>query len=256
MEIQQTISPTRYAICYAPEPQSPLWRFGSRWLGWDADNRQKVDPLPVAGIACERIASITQMPRKYGFHATLKPPFQLARDYDLSMLDESLEAFTVARRSFDVPSLELAALDGFIALLPRKACPELECLAADCVSQFDIFRAPIGQEKRKESRTVELTARQKTLAETWGSAYVMEEYRFHMKLTVPLVEEERRSVLDCLKDHAKGVCKRKPWNFGSLTLMRQKGPDEPFHTLKRYPIRTNSSNRWPIKGRWPVKTRW
>ncbi len=249
MERQDAASDTRYAICYAPEPLSPLWRFGSRWLGWDADNRKKTEPLCIDGIAYGRIASITQMPRKYGFHATLKPPFQLAPGYDLSMLDESLEAFAVARRAFKVPALELAALDGFVALLPQETCPTLEGLAADCVCQFDPFRATDGELPRK----AEMTSRQKTLCETWGSAYVMEEYRFHMKLTEPLVDVERRTVLECLRDHAKMVCKRKPWHFGALTLMRQKGPDEPFHTLKRYPIRTYAPNRGPWKSRWPVR---
>ncbi len=79
----------------------------------------------------------------------------------------------------------------------------------------------------------------------------MEEYRFHMRLTDLLAEEERRSVMTCLKDYAKAVCRRKPWNFGALTLMRQKGPNEPFHTLKRYPIRASATqSRSFLRAHW------
>ncbi len=68
----------RYAVYFAPDPASPLTRFGASWLGYDVASGAPVAQPAVAGIAAERLRAITAEPRRYGFHATLKPPFALA----------------------------------------------------------------------------------------------------------------------------------------------------------------------------------
>ena len=68
----------RYAIYFAPPPASPLARFGRQWLGRDAETGEAVATPAHAGVAPERLAAWTASPRRYGFHATLKPPFRLA----------------------------------------------------------------------------------------------------------------------------------------------------------------------------------
>src|SRR5229473_956510 len=62
----------RYAIYFSPEDATALGRFGRQWLG-GADAR-----AAVPGFSLDRLAEITAEPRRYGFHATLKPPFALA----------------------------------------------------------------------------------------------------------------------------------------------------------------------------------
>src|SRR5690554_5056560 len=65
----------RYAIYYAPEPGSPLDRFGAAWLGRSAWTGEPVAQPAVEGLDPEQLAAMTAEPRLYGFHGTLKPPF-------------------------------------------------------------------------------------------------------------------------------------------------------------------------------------
>ena len=72
----------RYAIYYAAAPGSELDRFGANLLGYDAWSGEDL-PFP-DGVA-ERMPDwrdLTQDPRKYGFHATLKAPLALGRKQD------------------------------------------------------------------------------------------------------------------------------------------------------------------------------
>ena len=66
---------TRYAIYYAPDP-GPLADFGAAWLGWDIASGRAVAP-PDIGPLPRPVEEITRTPRKYGLHATIKPPFRL-----------------------------------------------------------------------------------------------------------------------------------------------------------------------------------
>ena len=68
----------RYAIYFAPRPRRALARFGAAWLGWDAEAGADRDGPELAGLPRPR-AEIVATPRRYGFHATLKAPFRLAR---------------------------------------------------------------------------------------------------------------------------------------------------------------------------------
>ena len=66
----------RYAVYFAPEGGSALWRFGCAWLGWDAETGAECAMPDPPGLPAPREA-LTRAPRRYGFHATLKPPVLL-----------------------------------------------------------------------------------------------------------------------------------------------------------------------------------
>ena len=67
----------RYAVYFAPPVATPLGQVGSWWLGRNAETNECITPPGVAGLAPERLAALTEAPRRYGFHATLKPPMRL-----------------------------------------------------------------------------------------------------------------------------------------------------------------------------------
>ncbi|MEN3351695.1 MAG: hypothetical protein V7632_5330, partial [Bradyrhizobium sp.] len=69
----------RYAIYHAPAPDSVLHRFGSTMLGYDAASG---DDLRFPDGVTPDWRELTQDPRKYGFHATLKAPISLADGKD------------------------------------------------------------------------------------------------------------------------------------------------------------------------------
>lgn len=238
---------TRYAIYYSPEPESPLWRFGSRWLGYDSATGDEMKRLKIKGLDERRVAEITATARGYGFHATLKPPFRLAKGYDRAMLDEALEAFVSSHAPFKVPGLEIADLDGFLAFRPKKPSPELEAFAAECVQAFDDFRAPPTEAELEKRLKADLSKSQKALLEKWGYPYVMEAFRFHMTLTDRLEKVERKAVQTALTAQAKEDLDAKAWVLDTITLMRQKDAGEPFQVVKCYPLTKPAKTRWPLK---------
>src|SRR5690242_2952145 len=116
-------TPRRHAIYFAPPADSALARFAAAWLGRDAGTGARLAPPSVTGLDDDLIERITAEPRRYGFHATLKPPFALAAGRTEAELIAELGAFAATRLSFAAPPLRLAALGRFLALIPEGPAP-------------------------------------------------------------------------------------------------------------------------------------
>ena len=91
---------------------------------------------------------LTRDPRKYGFHATLKAPMTLAPGQTEAELLAACEIFAGTPRPIPVIRPVVDSISGFIAVVPAEPSAELERLAADCVREFDCFRAPLTPEDR------------------------------------------------------------------------------------------------------------
>ena len=87
----------RYAIYGAPERATPLWHFGNRVLGRDAETGENIAQIVPPGFSAEEWHGFTASPRRYGFHATLKAPFALAPGRSEDELHEAVRAFAAAR---------------------------------------------------------------------------------------------------------------------------------------------------------------
>jgi putative phosphonate metabolism protein len=225
----------RYAVYFTLEPASALARFGAAWLGHDAAADQSVAQPAVAGIDRERLQAITAEPRRYGFHATLKPPFALAEGTDAAELDEAVRAFAGDFPAFAAPPLRLARLAGFWALTLSEPCPAMDLLAALCVSELDRFRAPPPPEEVARRRRAGLSSAQEALLARWGYPYVMEEFRFHMTLTSRLDGGEGDAVGLALAPLVEPFC-RMPVRIDALSLFRQDRRDARFRLLCRYTL--------------------
>ena len=189
----------RYAIYYAPAQGSFLDQFGAEMLGYDAWIGAG---LPFPGGVVEQMPDwreLTQDPRKYGFHATLKAPMSLNGRRE-SELHAACADF--ARQPRLIPKITpvVNPISGFIAVIPEGRSTELEQFAADCVRAFDPFRAPLAAEDRARRNPSRLTPRQVEYLDRWGYPYVMEEFRFHMTLTGRLDETRRETVLTMLRE--------------------------------------------------------
>ena len=68
----------RFAVYLVPLSASALWERACRWLGRDPESGAVYAQPAVPGFAAEEIRALTQSPRNYGFHGTLKAPFRLA----------------------------------------------------------------------------------------------------------------------------------------------------------------------------------
>ena len=225
----------RYALYYAPRPDEALAAFGRRWLGRDVDRGADVDRLSVDGLSPDDLAAVTAEPRRYGFHGTLKPPFTLADGRAADGLVAAVAAFAGRRSTVDLGRLKLAQISGFIALVPRDASAGLNALAADCVRQFDRFRAPADAAELARRRASGLTPRQDEFLTRWGYPYVMDEFRFHLTLTGKLAEPLRSAAWDALVPLTAPLC-AVPVEVRDVVLFEQPDRATPFRVVARYAL--------------------
>jgi putative phosphonate metabolism protein len=217
----------RYAIYYTPEPGSALDRFGTELLGYDATTGEDIAfPAGIPQLA-PGWHELTRDPRKYGFHATLKAPLSLPPGKTEAELLAACEAFAKIPRPIPVISPVVGSISGFIAVVPAEPSAELEQLAADCVEQFDAFRAPLTGEDRARRNPSMLTPRQRDYLGRWGYPYVMEDFRFHMTLTGRLPPEHHGPVLTMLKDRFSAL-DLKMLSIDRIALLRQDDADSRF----------------------------
>ena len=189
----------RYAIYFAAGADSALSRFGAELLGYDVYTGDEM-PFPAdASRVAPDWRDVTADPRKYGFHGTLKAPMALAPGRTEAELIAVCAAF--AGKARPMPSIRpvVDSISGFIAVIPTEPVGTLQQLAADCVREFDDFRAPMTAEDRARRKPDKLTERQRDYLDRWGYPYVMEEFRFHMTLTGRLDAERRGPILEMLQ---------------------------------------------------------
>ena len=74
-------------------------------------------------------------------------------------------------------------LSGFTAIVPGRANPAVNALAADCTTIFDAFRAPMSPQERARRLASGLNQSQIENLDRWGYPYLFADFRFHMTLT-------------------------------------------------------------------------
>ncbi len=222
----------RYAIYYAPEPGSPLDAFGRSWF----DSSAMSKPVAAARLTPQRIAELSEGSRRYGFHGTLKPPFELNPATTLGSLLDAARIFARTLSPIEIPPLELAIIGKFIALTPTTQSAALEKLSAACVRAFEAFRVPLTEEQLENYKQNRLTVHQEQMLEHWGYPYVMEEFRFHISVTDRIDDPtEREDVMTALETLAASVL-GKPIVVRDLTVFGQAGIDEPMLAIERIPF--------------------
>jgi hypothetical protein len=173
--------PARYAIYWAPDRAHPLWIAGCDWLGRDAERPD----------APERDEEGRDVPRRYGFHATLKAPMRLREGRTEDDLLAALHVIAAEIAPFAMPALEVRMLEDFIALqtvVPVAPADPLQRLADRCVVGLDAFRdAAVAEDIARRSAGV--TGRQHALLHEYGYPFVLDEWRFHMTLSNSLAPD-------------------------------------------------------------------
>ena len=217
----------RFAVYYAPAATSGLARFATSWLG--------EKPCCVPGIPDDLHRDIVHIPRTYGFHATLKAPFTLAPGTTFDALASATASLAAGFTAFRAPPLDLASVDGFLALVLREPCPAMHDLAKACVTELDHFRAPLTDGERERRQSPGLSARQETLLDRWGYPFVLDEFRFHMTLTRRLDESLRARIAGLLGHRMAGLIGQE-WCVDSISLFHQASRDECFVMRARYSL--------------------
>jgi putative phosphonate metabolism protein len=223
----------RYAVYFVPAAQSVLYLFGSALLGYDCYTGTELrfpQALPVPEPAWREL---TQEPRRYGFHATLKAPFHLADGADET---ELLEAFHTFCRSEAVAAAftpVVTVVEGFIAIVPSASEPAVDRLAAAAVTAFDRFRAPLNAHDRARRLAADLSERQAQHLERWGYPYVFEDFRLHLTLTGRLSAERQTIILPFLRERFAAIRGPGPVRIDAIALLRQDDAQARFRILSR-----------------------
>ena len=182
----------RVAVYYAPALDDPLWDAGAAWLGRDPE-RNTVLP----GVA----PGLTEEAARYGFHATLKPPMRLRPGVSWESVVTAAGAVAAGMPRFDLPRLEVADLEGFLALRETVPCPALQALSDAAVAGLDGLRAAPDAAELARRRKGGLSAAQEANLVRWGYPYVFGTWFFHMTLTRRLAAAERATVLPAAVAH-------------------------------------------------------
>ena len=232
----------RYAIYFTPAPDNLLTKDGSRWLGRDVFTGKLLDPPDALTMPVEQWRELVAEPRRYGFHATLKAPFELRQGRTETELMDAFKAFAASAMPFEVPRLVIGQLGPFFALVPQALHPPLQSFAASVVEAFEPFRAPLSDEDVARRRPERLTGAQRANLAHWGYPYVMDEFRFHMTLTGPeastlsaQVHEELRRRFSAHHDA--------PLAVGGLGLFIERSRGEPFIVHHWQPLGVPHDNR-------------
>ena len=227
----------RYAIYFIPALHSPWWSAGCHWLGRCAATGQLLKQPHIAGVDAQQLRHWTSDPRRYGWHATLKAPFELHSDKSVSLLLRAMHALAQELPAFDLPPLQVSTEGGFLALRPVGHTPAIEDTAAACVTRLHDFAQPLNEADLARRRKAPLTAAQDHMLRQWGYPWVLDEFKFHLSLTGPLegmTERERQALIQAAQTQFETLS---PCRFAHIALFvePQKGAD--FQWLESVELR-------------------
>jgi putative phosphonate metabolism protein len=224
---------TRYAIYFVPPANSDLYRFGAVFLGFDCYTGADLGCPDDVELTAVEWAGLTNEPRKYGFHATLKAPFRLAPGVTAAELTAELERFAAIPRALPAIEPVIQSLGRFIAIVPGERSEEVNRLAADCVMGFDRFRGPLTAQEKDGRLGNGLTEGQVRNLDRWGYPYVFDDFRFHMTLTGPVGADRRAAIVALLRARFNRVNDTNTVPIARLVLARQDAPSARFRVVSQ-----------------------
>ena len=227
----------RYAVFFAPERQSPWHAFGSHWLGRDEHINSELMQPKFAEIDPADFALLTQEPRRYGFHATLKAPFRLAHGVDEKALMVQLETLARTLKPILLSPLGIVTLGNFLALVPATISDDQGALAAACVTNLDNLRAPLSQAELARRHATPLDLREAALLAQYGYPYVLERFRLHFTLTGPAEPALIQCVANAVTPQLAQLNADAPLWLNRLCLFVERAPGEMFRRINEVELR-------------------
>lgn len=217
----------RYAVYFSPKNNSNLHSKGSRWLGRDVVSGES------SGDDVHGRPQWVAIPRRYGFHATLKAPMRLKEGPNAEQFIAAVEKFAESQNPFSIGFLNVAKIGNFLALIPAEKSDRLQEFAFKIVRVLDKFRAPLN--KGEIARRGDLSDNLKENLERWGYPYVGPNFRFHMTLTGQLDAEE----LDLAEASAKeyfDTALEFPVQIDNVCLFGDPGKGEDFKLVRQFAL--------------------
>jgi len=231
----------RYAVYFVPPHDSDLAVFGRSWLGYDVQTGESVEQGAFEGISSERLSALTTIPRLYGFHGTVKPPFFLASNVTLDGLLLAARICAASSTPTEIPPLELVTIGKFLALSPVKSSLKLEALATNFVRALEGFRQHQSDKEVARFRQDKLTVHQEQTVDHWGYPFVLEEFRFHMTLTERIDDDgERAEVLAAAQNASQSLIGHSV-PVKEVAVCMQPSARDPMKVIERIPLGRSSS---------------
>jgi putative phosphonate metabolism protein len=230
------LSGPRYALYYAPAQDGALWRFGSATLGYDAVTGEDMPFAVPPGCDAAAWPALTEDPRRYGFHATLKAPFELAAGRSEAQLRAFAHNCAAGLDRVPLAGLNVAALGSFVALIPSAESPALQQFAFALVQAFEPFRAPLSEADLARRLKAPLTPAHRAYLAAYGYPYVGDAFRFHMTLTGSLPLEQVAPVRQTLTRAYADAVPPGPIAIDRIALFRQETRDSRFRLLDSFTL--------------------
>jgi len=225
----------RFAIYFAPEIDSNLHSIGSQWLGRDSSSGKFIEQPNIKGISSSYFYSVTKTPRRYGFHATLKAPFRLNKEFTLKDLCSQIQRLSALSKTFSI-NLKVRKLENFIALMMDPNEQKMQNLASKLVENLDHFRAPLHQEEIDKRRMSALTISEDENLLNWGYPYVFNDFRFHITLTEKIqCQSDRESMVSAASAHFSESLEN-TIKVSSISLFVQESSEADFLQIKQFAL--------------------
>lgn len=234
--MNQHPSAHRHAAYFAPEPGSLAWDLGAQWLGRCARSGLPLPQPVLADIAPATLTRLTQAPRRYGWHATLKAPFVLPDNASPAQLQAVFAQIAAAVATPFTLEMEVAQVGDFLALVPLRRNEALHALADACVRQLQPLAAPLPDAELERRRQGGLSLRQELSLLQWGYPHVMQDFQFHMTLTGALngVPAAQRTALAAHARHWFAPLRAQGLHIDALSWFVEEAPGGDFRWQKRF----------------------
>lgn len=217
----------RYTIYWTPEPGSGFASFGVRWFGPAGET---------FGLTASLVTSAVKSPAHYRLHATLKAPFRLREGVRARDLQDALESFCALRRGPTGGALTLAIFQNYLGLVLSARTTDIDWLAAECVTHFDSFRAPLNGPDRDRRAEASFSPAEQAFFEGFGYPYVLSAFRFHISLAGPLPAAQLNQISAALAPQLIPLMAA-PFRIGSLSLLDEPHGGGIFEPVSRHPFR-------------------
>ncbi|MFK7891755.1 MAG: DUF1045 domain-containing protein [Granulosicoccus sp.] len=222
----------RYAIYFCPGDQSPLSRYGRQVLGRNAQKTER-KPGSSSGFSdSSRWEELTRKPAHYGFHATLKAPFEIAATKQPEALEQACRDLASEHSAIPLTGLAPRLLNGFAALTLEADPLLLQELARCCVEKLELWRAPLSQYDIDRRRNSNLSARQLQQLTQFGYPYIFDDFKFHMTLSSQLTDQDQDYV-NWLSTQYKQLVLSDPV-LDRIALFAQSTRDSPFFRINEF----------------------
>lgn len=223
----------RYAMYFSPAANSELEQFGQSVLCRSATRARQTNASSAFPDQA-RWLKITAQPAHYGFHATLKAPFELKRSNTLDNLTTAVTAFAMTQSPIELTSLYPRELGGFMALTLEYELESLSSFALNCVKSFESFRKTLSDEDIQRRKLQGLSSRQESLLLEYGYPYVADEFRFHMTLSSKLKEHDKDYKAWAISEYNRLISKTPV--LDKIAVFSQTDRQTPFVQLAEFPL--------------------